>query len=73
MKVSMAVLNARELDKLREAYNSLNDIIRGTESAQHSMEALNFGMARDHLKAALCIDSKPRRRLLLWAREKPKG
>jgi hypothetical protein len=45
--------NERELDKLREAYNSLNDIIRGIESAQHSMDALNFGMARDHLKVAL--------------------
>ena len=43
----------RELETLREAYNSLNDIIRGIESAQHSIEALNFGMARDHLKAAL--------------------
>ena len=28
--------NERELEKLREAYNSLNDVMRGIESAQHS-------------------------------------
>jgi hypothetical protein len=42
-----------ELEKLREACSSLNDVLRGIASAQDCMESQNFGMAKDHLKAAL--------------------
>ena len=42
----------KELENLREAYDSLKDVIRGIDSALSSMESLNFGLARDHLKAA---------------------
>ena len=42
----------QELEKLREAYDSLKDVVRGIESAQVAIDSLNFGMAKDHLKAA---------------------
>jgi hypothetical protein len=42
----------QELDKLREAYDSLKDVIRGIDGARHCLDALNFGMARAHLNAA---------------------
>jgi hypothetical protein len=42
----------QELDKLREAYDSLKDVIRGIDGAKHCLDALNFGMARAHLNAA---------------------
>jgi len=41
-----------ELDKLREAYDSLKDVVRGIESAQAAMDLMNFGMAKAHLNAA---------------------
>ena len=41
-----------ELEKLREAYDSLKDVVRGIESAQAAMDLMNFGMAKAHLKAA---------------------
>jgi hypothetical protein len=43
---------AAEIDQLREACQSLNDVLRGIASAQACIELLNFGMAKDHLKAA---------------------
>ena len=42
-----------ELEKLREACGSLNDVLRGIASAQDCIDLQNFGMAKDHLKAAL--------------------
>ena len=44
--------SSAEIDKLREAYQSLNDVLRGIASAQACIELMNFGMAKDHLKAA---------------------
>jgi hypothetical protein len=41
-----------ELEKLREACSSLNDVLRGMASAQACIELQNFGLAKDHLKAA---------------------
>ena len=41
-----------ELAKLREAYDSLKDIMRAIESAKSCMELMNFGLAKDHLTAA---------------------
>jgi len=41
-----------ELEKLREAYDSLKDVVRGIESAQAAIDSMNFGMAKDHLNAA---------------------
>ena len=43
---------AKELEYLREAYDSLKDVVRGIESAQTCIDAMNFGVAKDHLKAA---------------------
>jgi DNA-binding FrmR family transcriptional regulator len=45
--------NDLELQKLREAYDSLKDVMRGIASAQACIDRMNFGMATDHLKAAL--------------------
>jgi len=42
-----------ELEKLREACASLNDVLRGIANAQDCIDLQNFGMAKDHLKAAL--------------------
>jgi DNA-binding FrmR family transcriptional regulator len=42
-----------EIEKLREAYDSLKDVMRGIASAQACIERMNFGMAKDHLTAAL--------------------
>jgi hypothetical protein len=41
-----------EIEQLREACQSLNDVLRGIASAQACIELMNFGMAKDHLKAA---------------------
>ena len=41
-----------ELEKLREAYDSLNDVVRGIESAVAAIDSMNFGTAKDHLNAA---------------------
>ena len=41
-----------ELDKLREADDSLNDVVRGIEAAMACIDAMNFGMAKAHLNAA---------------------
>ena len=41
-----------ELEKLREACSSINDVLRGIASAQDCIDLQNFGMAKDHLKAA---------------------
>ena len=41
-----------ELDKLREAYDSLKDVVRGIEAALACIDAMNFGMAKAHLNAA---------------------
>ena len=46
------VSKQQELDKLREAYDGLKDVLRGIESAKDCIDALNFGMAKDHLNAA---------------------
>jgi hypothetical protein len=42
----------QEIDRLREACQSLNDVLRGIASAQACIDLLNFGTAKDHLKAA---------------------
>jgi hypothetical protein len=35
----------KELEWLREAYDSLKDVARGIESAQACIDSMNFGMA----------------------------
>ncbi len=42
----------KELQHLREAYDSLKDVLRGIESALTAIDSMNFGMAKDHLNAA---------------------
>jgi hypothetical protein len=41
-----------QLEKLREADESLNDVVRGIESAVEAIDSMNFGTAKDHLTAA---------------------
>jgi hypothetical protein len=41
-----------ELEKLREAFQSLNDCLRGMSDAEACIDILNFGFAKEHLKAA---------------------
>ena len=43
---------SNELEKLREAYDSLKDVVRGIECALVSIDSMNFGLAKDHLNAA---------------------
>ena len=45
--------SGHEIEKLREACSSLNDVLRGITCAQDCIDLQNFGMAKDHLKAAL--------------------
>ena len=42
----------KEVEKLREAFQALNDCLRGLSQAEACIEILNFGLAKDHLKAA---------------------
>jgi predicted negative regulator of RcsB-dependent stress response len=42
----------QELERLREAYDSLKDVLRGLTSAQQCLDAMNFGTAKAHLTAA---------------------
>ena len=44
--------SANEVERLREACQSLNDVLKGIASAQACLELQNFGLAKDHLKAA---------------------
>ena len=41
-----------ELAKLRDAYDSLKDVVRGIEAAIGGIDAMNFGLAKAHLNAA---------------------
>jgi hypothetical protein len=41
----------KELEKLREAFDSLNDVARGVETALAHIDLMNFGTAKDQLKA----------------------
>ena len=41
-----------ELEKLREAYDSLKDVVRSIEAAIGGIDAMNVGMAKAHLNAA---------------------
>jgi hypothetical protein len=43
-----------ELDQLREAYRSLNDITRNLASAQKCLHKEDLRMAEPHLRAADC-------------------
>jgi hypothetical protein len=42
----------KELEKLREAYGSLKDVVRGINSAIYQIDNRNFDMAKAHLNAA---------------------
>ena len=50
-----------ELEKLREAYDSLKDVVRGIESGLVCIDAMNFGMAKAHLNAAKWHTDKAKR------------
>jgi hypothetical protein len=41
-----------ELEQLREAFQFLNDCVGGMADAEACIDILNFGLAKDHLRAA---------------------
>ena len=63
-----------EVEKLREACQSLNDVLRGIASAQACLELLNIGMAKEHLKAAQWHAGEAKKAIALVGQSlKPKG
>jgi len=63
-----------ELRKLREAYDSLNDVVRGIESAVACMDVMNFGLARDYLNAAKWSTEQAKKSIAVVGKSKnPKG
>ena len=62
-----------ELDKLREAYDSLKDVVRGIEAAQACIDAMNFGMAKAHLNAAKWHTEQAKNSIAVVGQAKQKG
>jgi hypothetical protein len=51
IQISGPLSPEKELETLREAYDALNDVSRGVETALADIDLMNFGHAKDQLKA----------------------
>ena len=51
IQISGPLSPEKELENLREAYACLNDVSRGVEVALAHIDLMNFGTAKDQLKA----------------------
>ena len=60
----------QEIEKLREAFQSLNDCLRGMASAEACINILNFGLAKDDLKAAMWHAGEARKALTIIGQTK---
>ena len=60
-----------QLDQLREAYRSLNDITRNLASAQKCLKREDLRMAEHHLRAAEWHAAQAKQRIAAVGQSKP--
>jgi len=61
--VGFSLSSDKELEQLREAYDSLKDVVREIESAVVAIDSLNFGMVKGPLKGSKVGVSEPKENL----------
>jgi outer membrane murein-binding lipoprotein Lpp len=62
-----------ELDQLREAYRSLNDVTRNLASAQKCLQKEDLRMAEHHLRAAEWHAAQAKQRIAAVGQQKSEG
>ena len=60
-----------ELEQLRAAYQSLNDLLKNLAAAEACLKNLDLKMTGDHLKVAQWNARQARKRIEAVGREKP--